>query len=82
MNVLTVVKRKKVHQSMLIKVCTVAPKPLQQIIKFPDPIAVKEPMDGTDSDDSLPSIPGNLESNDNGSTITISSDEDLEQSMI
>ena len=64
------------------KVCTVAPKPLQEIIKSPDPSAVEEPMDGSESDDSLPSIPGNLESNDDGTTITISSDEDLEQSMI
>ena len=39
-------------------------------------------MDGTDSDNSLPSIPGNLESDDDGATITISGDEDLEQSMI
>ena len=39
-------------------------------------------MDGTYSDDSLPSIPGNLESDDDGATITISSDKDLEQSMI
>ena len=64
------------------KVCTVAPKSLQEILKFSDPNAVKNPMDGTDSNDSLPSIPGNLESNDDGAKITISSDEDLEQSMI
>ena len=63
------------------KVCTVAPKPWKDIIKFSDPNAVKEPMDGTSSDDSLPSIVENLETDDDAATITISSDEDLEQSM-
>ena len=64
------------------KVCTVAPKPWNQIIKFADPNAVKEPMDGTSSDDSLPSLTENLETDDDAVTITISSDKDLKQSMV
>ena len=81
MNFLIVVKREKAHRfEYTHKVCTVASKPWKDIIKFSDPNAVKEPMDGTSSEDSLPSIPENLEIDDDTATITISSDEGLEQS--
>ena len=65
--------------------------PWNEILKYPDPNAVKEPMvqsDGNVTDgstDTLPSLPNilpNLESNGSGTTICISSNEDLEESML
>ena len=79
MNFLTAVERES-SSEYPCKVCTVAPKPWKEIIKFSDPNAMKEPMDGTSSDDTLPSIEENLETDDDQATITISSDKDLEQS--
>ena len=66
------------------------PSPWKQILKICDPNAVKQPLlddtsdDSTDSSDiSLPSLPPSLEEiSSSAPTITISSDEDLESSML
>ena len=72
------------------KVCTVNPTPLNEVLKFPDRNAIKQPMeiDGNISDPSsdtlpsLPSLPPSLETDGSATTICISSDEDLEESML
>ena len=73
---------------MLIK-STIKPQPWNPILKFPDQNAIKEPdLDcSTSSDDTLLSLPTGSQSiqpsleDDDRETITISSNEDLEDSM-
>ena len=72
------------------KVCTVNLTPLNEVLKFPDRNAIKQLMeiDGNISDsstDTLPSLPSllpSLETDGSATTICISSDEDLEESML
>ena len=69
------------------KVCTVNLTPLNEVLKFPDRNAIKQPMeiDGNISDsstDTLPSLPPSLETDGSATTICISSDEDLEELML
>ena len=71
------------------KVCTIKPHPWRDFIKMADPNGIKEPdLDGTtSSDNTLLSLPIASQSSqpsledDDRETITISSDEDLEDSM-
>ena len=60
--------------------------PLNEILQHKDPNAIKQPTvqnDSNDDDDTLPSLPSSQVSleDDDTETITISSDEDLENSM-
>ena len=72
------------------KVCRVNPIPWNEVLKFPDRNAIKQPMENdgnisdssTDTLPSLPSLPPSLETNGLATRICISSDEDLEESML
>ena len=68
------------------KICMMKSVPLNEILQHKDPNAIKQPTvqnDSNDDDDTLPSLPSSQVSleDDDTETITISSDEDLENSM-